>query len=269
MIAFYADHRILWNAKDPEYYKRDRRESLLVQLRNLLYEDCHLDVTVIEIKTKFKYLRNSFVREERKVNSSKSSSADGVDVRVPKWVHYKDLTFLRDAGEPDESQDSLTSQHFRNEEDMKMEVVGPPMADCVNVVEFYAETPSDDTAAVCRAEAESRSPASTSPPHSSASCSNVDALSTMPLGCNAPHIWRKRPLKRARPALENACIDLLQRASQVCKVLDEKMDGPSHFGNLVADTLRKLTDDLQEDAKMEMHMILYKYIKKMRGQPAD
>lgn len=252
LIWFYSEHPILWNPRHPEYYKRDQRDELLAQLRKKLQEENHLIVTANEIKKKFKYLRNSFMREEHKVNKSKSSGVNGGGTHIPKWVYYKDLLFLRDA--PMKHESHTTRAHVQE---------NSRGADELQVLEMFVSVSDSESTAITGDVPGPCAPSSTSY-RAQPAFRDVGMVCSTLVGNDATRSSTKRPHKRAREMSEQARCAFFERATKVIEVPEAPADGCKLFADHVAESLRKLNVDLQEEAKLDIQRMLFRYQQRLR-----
>lgn len=88
LINLYQSKEALWNIKSSEFKNRDKKRAAWEELAE------KLNVTADEIQRKIHNLRNQFNSELKK--SLKRKSGDGADnIYIPKWVHFKQLMFLK------------------------------------------------------------------------------------------------------------------------------------------------------------------------------
>lgn len=88
LIRLYEMHSLLWDGRHPEYYKRDKRDAAMRSIARTLGPE--FDVT--SVKDKIKTLRDYFVKELKKEEISRKSSAPGY---VSRWEHFGSWRFLR------------------------------------------------------------------------------------------------------------------------------------------------------------------------------
>lgn len=260
LIAFYSDNPVLWHPKHPNYYKREVREDLLAQLKEQLQEECGVTVTVTDLKSKFKNLRSSYIREQRKITKSKLSAEAGErEVHRPKWIHFGDLHFLHDIGDVDNSLDSTTgqqgfSQAFASEPGHTLEDhVGLQMMH----PEVFLDEQTSSTASSERSAAASQKESRQSPvlkvtcTDSSASV----ASEASPHLVNSTQSHKKLPVDEAR-------VQFFTQASRVLQETQIDMDAEDYFAKHVALTLKRLPNTQREDAKLDIQTVLAKYVKK-------
>ncbi|KAL3221742.1 hypothetical protein MRX96_029225 [Rhipicephalus microplus] len=87
LIALYEKFRLLWDHRHPDYYKRDQRENAM----RAIADSMGSEFDVVNVKDKIKTLRDYFVKEMKKEESSRTSSC----LYVSRWEHYKRWEFLR------------------------------------------------------------------------------------------------------------------------------------------------------------------------------
>lgn len=100
LIAFYAEHRCLWNKRCGNHNNRLLRMKLLETLRQQL-SDQSVTFSVDDIKSKFKNLRTVFNRELKSVQYGRVSDRP----YVSKWKHYQQLLFLCESCDEDDVSD--------------------------------------------------------------------------------------------------------------------------------------------------------------------
>nr|XP_046231029.1 uncharacterized protein LOC124051575 isoform X2 [Scatophagus argus] len=102
LIAFYSEHKCLWNRRSENHNNRQLKLRLLESLRSQL-SDHSVSFSVVDIKCKFKNLRTVFNREYKAVQASRATDK----LYVSKWKHYQQLLFLCESCYEDDSQDDL------------------------------------------------------------------------------------------------------------------------------------------------------------------
>ncbi|XP_035282905.1 uncharacterized protein LOC118232229 isoform X1 [Anguilla anguilla] len=123
LISFFSEHPCLWKVKLEVYKDKDRRDRCMEALCNQLNSaQTEVVVTVDIIKKKFKNMRTTF-QWENKAASSKRSGDGADDVYIPRWKYYKDLLFLKEGGEPNETEDNIPSQS----QPIQIETATPPI----------------------------------------------------------------------------------------------------------------------------------------------
>lgn len=94
-FEMYHKHDCLWDASSPCYLKRDIKNSALESLVNELIAE-GFKITLTQLKSKIKSLRDTYRNEVNKIKKSKKSGAAAEDVYKPKlaWFPTADA-FLR------------------------------------------------------------------------------------------------------------------------------------------------------------------------------
>ncbi|CAN7996866.1 unnamed protein product, partial [Ixodes hexagonus] len=90
LIHLYREHSLLWDSRHPEYYKRDRRDQAMASIANAMSNE----FDVVAVKDKIKTLRDYFVKEMKKVATSRKTASQGY---VSRWEHFGAWEFLRTA----------------------------------------------------------------------------------------------------------------------------------------------------------------------------
>ncbi|XP_066538307.1 uncharacterized protein [Hoplias malabaricus] len=107
LIDFMQAHRVLWDPREENYYRRREREAALDQLALLLgHDERGSNFSCTDIKEKIHSLRTAYNREVKKVESSILSGAEDAGY-VPRWVHFSRMQFLRDVIKTRTTQDRM------------------------------------------------------------------------------------------------------------------------------------------------------------------
>lgn len=252
LISFYADNDEIWNPKNTKYYKRNVRDRLMTQLQEKLIAECHFTVTVDEIKRKWSNLRTSYMREVRKLRQNKRSGVEGY---VPKWVFYKDLLFLQDVGEPDESEDANFSQcSLPSDETLQMEPLVVNVRSLVSTDLLEDEEETNGESAESRPWSpilnESLCPAS---PDSGKPGTSEEHMSNHTPETRS-HTWSQQsaagPDHSAKMSLQNKASNLFEKPTSSLSM---------QFANWVGTYLEGLDEDSQISAQEEISHILFRY----------
>uniref|UniRef100_A0A0A9W5L7 SKI family transcriptional corepressor 1 n=2 Tax=Lygus hesperus TaxID=30085 RepID=A0A0A9W5L7_LYGHE len=89
-ISSAAFMPILWDVTSTSYRRKDIRDMALEDVK----KELGLEIGVDEIQRKFKSLKDTFMKNHRKVMASKKTGSGADGVFRPKWGHYEDLRFL-------------------------------------------------------------------------------------------------------------------------------------------------------------------------------
>ncbi|CAH1396348.1 unnamed protein product [Nezara viridula] len=93
VLEMYKSHKFLWDPMHSLYYNKDVRNQ---GLNNLLavYKQLHPDATIVSLRKKLENMRNTFNKECKKVEDSKSTEQDANKVYVPKLWYFEHMRFL-------------------------------------------------------------------------------------------------------------------------------------------------------------------------------
>ncbi|CAN8021406.1 unnamed protein product [Ixodes persulcatus] len=105
LIHLYRDNSLLWDSRHTDYYKRDRRDQAMAAIADAM--DNEFDV--VAVKDKIKTLRDYFVKELKKVATSRKTKTLGY---VSRWEHFGSWDFLRAAITRDSSLLSANSAAY-------------------------------------------------------------------------------------------------------------------------------------------------------------
>lgn len=266
LIAFYADYDVLWNPGHVNHDMQVERAIALAMLCDKLWDELRFDVTIEGIKQKWLDLRNSYTLECKKMGQTKHSGVSGDDTYTPSWI-FKELQFLKDVVDPDESEDTIATQCI------------PPSGTLTTQSTAVDVRPSDITSMPNDAEIvpgglledssdESREKYLCIPtfgtPESTASSKSWNA-SLRESSCSDSGS-RKRARKNLDLSLTEKMV-LLQKANDIlqrppCLTLN------SAFGNYVAAVLDRLDVDSQLSAHLDIHKVLSDYQKRHLNRPA-
>lgn len=104
MFSFFCqDHPDLWDHSQPAYHNRDTTAAAISEIQSLLLEKKSKEA----ITRKFASLRTSYIRERKRKKGSKTSGSGSDDIYVSHWKYYKEMDFLRDEIEGEESVDNI------------------------------------------------------------------------------------------------------------------------------------------------------------------
>nr|XP_060615469.1 uncharacterized protein LOC132765243 isoform X7 [Anolis sagrei ordinatus] len=108
IIEFYRSNPHLWNPSHVDYYKKNRRDSTLTVLRDLLASEHGINITSNKILSKkFKNMKDAYKRELSKLQKSKLSGVGTNNVHKIRFPYFKEMDFLRDSMQADESEDTI------------------------------------------------------------------------------------------------------------------------------------------------------------------
>ncbi|XP_067321552.1 zinc finger protein 1 homolog isoform X2 [Anolis sagrei] len=108
IIEFYRSNPHLWNPSHVDYYKKNRRDSTLTVLRDLLASEHGVNITSNRILSKkFKNMKDAYKRELSKLQKSKLSGVGTNNVHKIRFPYFKEMDFLRDSMQADESEDTI------------------------------------------------------------------------------------------------------------------------------------------------------------------
>ncbi|PIO10441.1 hypothetical protein AB205_0090050 [Aquarana catesbeiana] len=107
-IDKYRELPCLWQARHPHYNNKQKRQAALEKLLELV-KPVVPTATIPYLKNKTGGLRNTYLRERKKVTDSQRSGAAADDVYVPRLWYYERLRFLSDHTEVRESLSTLPS----------------------------------------------------------------------------------------------------------------------------------------------------------------
>lgn len=104
MFSFFCqDHPDLWDHSRPAYHNRDATAAAISEIQSLLLEKKSKEA----ITRKFASLRTSYIRERKREKGSKTSGSGSDDIYISQWKYYKEMDFLRDEIEGEESVDNI------------------------------------------------------------------------------------------------------------------------------------------------------------------
>ncbi|PIO10696.1 hypothetical protein AB205_0086390 [Aquarana catesbeiana] len=107
-IDKYRELPCLWQVRHPHYNNKQKRQAALEKLLELV-KPVVPTATIPYLKTKIGSLRNTYLRERKKVTDSQRSAAAADDIYVPRLWYYERLQFLSDHTEVRESLSALPS----------------------------------------------------------------------------------------------------------------------------------------------------------------
>ncbi|XP_074031552.1 uncharacterized protein [Leptinotarsa decemlineata] len=102
LIDEYEKYPILWNAKHPEHFSRNKKSDAWEHIAYNLKVEEH------EAKQKMNSLLGSFRREKAKGKKSFGTGIGQKDVYISKWYAFKRMHYLLDKDEPRETIDTET-----------------------------------------------------------------------------------------------------------------------------------------------------------------
>ncbi|GFR86324.1 SKI family transcriptional corepressor 1 [Elysia marginata] len=92
-IQCFEERPVLYNVRDPGYYKKDTRKRALEEMCSQL--DLPLSDEVVKaVSEKIRQLRSTFARHLRDFTASKKSGASADDISHPTWRWFRNLYFL-------------------------------------------------------------------------------------------------------------------------------------------------------------------------------
>ncbi|XP_023229236.1 uncharacterized protein LOC111629556 [Centruroides sculpturatus] len=109
IIEFYRSNPHLWNPRHEDYYKKNKRDSTLTQLRELLASEHGINITSNKILSqKFKLMKDAYKRELLKLQKSKSSGVGINNMHKIRFLHFDQMGYLRDSMQADKSEDTIS-----------------------------------------------------------------------------------------------------------------------------------------------------------------
>lgn len=266
LIAFYADNEALWNTQNTSYYKRDARNRLLARLQDMLKVDLQFTTTVEDLKRKWANLRTTYMREVRKVDQSKRSGASGREIYTPKWTFFKNLVFLQDIGQPDESDDSLVSQCSLPSGTLHTETLNVVVPDSTCIpqdikivaVETVAESSSDSMESAASAPTIARSLSLGVSDGEDTGALQASQFSWAAASSDTAPALAGSHMRMVTHSLEDSRkIDLLDKIHGILDKYDTSVN--ETFGNFVAAYLNRLDEESQYIAMREINELLFRF----------
>lgn len=95
LISCIEQYPEVYNTKSKKYAEKNKRVEAFNAILEYIQQTVSPDITLYEIKRKWKNLRTQYTQELRTINQTKESESGMVDVYIPKLWCFRQLNFLQ------------------------------------------------------------------------------------------------------------------------------------------------------------------------------
>lgn len=108
LIELWSEEQCLFNARHPDYHKKDRRNNALTRLKETLDNE-EIFINLDDIISKIHSLRVYYSSQRSKRDQSVKSGAGADDVYKIKWQYFNRLEFLNNNLQPRKTVSNLST----------------------------------------------------------------------------------------------------------------------------------------------------------------
>ncbi|XP_023234241.1 uncharacterized protein LOC111633838 [Centruroides sculpturatus] len=262
IIEFYRSNPHLWNPSHADYYKKNKRDSTLTELRELLASKHGTNISSNKILSKkFKNMKDAYKRELSKLQKSKSSGVGTNNVHKIRFMYFNQMDYLRDYMQADENEDTISLITSLENDKCSQPIVTE--ANEFQELSFTVDqSMQPNTSASSHASMNSGS-------RSVTPTSNSQWFNPHPTDDGVTVGGQDKKRKRQKTSHVSSSSLRSELYKRAIDYLVTKPNNPpacveQNFGNHVALSLMNISKDLREEAKYEIQGILLKYYKQSR-----